>query len=60
MTKDEITEWQKKIIPLAKVRFGTHAHICPDCQAIWECYLVTHCRRPDKFICVDCASKDEL
>jgi hypothetical protein len=33
---------------------ANHSHWCPRCEAHKYCPQVTHCKRPDVSVCMDC------
>jgi len=39
------------------MKSGNHAHKCMRCKHDKACAQITHCRRPDEFICEDCEAE---
>jgi hypothetical protein len=46
-TKEEVMEFKP----------SNHSHFCPRCKAHKYCPQITHCKRPDESVCMDCQSE---
>jgi hypothetical protein len=33
---------------------ANHSHFCPKCKKHKYCGQITHCRKPDESVCMDC------